>query len=162
MKFSAIAVLGLIGFAPQCFAGSPPALTGQTWIDFPEVVRVAYIAGFADGLTSSGAVAEVALRQASLPATRAKELTTRIGSVFGCLREMTNGQKMAVVDKAIRDHPETWDHLLWRTRVRRTWSGLRIVTRLAWSNGAILLKSRDKTAVDSPPQKAKAVASSLS
>jgi len=64
------------------------------------------MAGYSSGYQEAALMAQLALRARP---SESKRIFDALKSRHDCQHEMTAGQEAAIVDKAIRGHPETWD-----------------------------------------------------
>ena len=102
-----VATLALLCCLPWSNAQSPPqGLTGQTWLEMPAALKDAYMYGYSNGYQTAALLARQAL---NTPQGESARIFDRLKSIDDCREKMTTGQLTAVVDKAVRDHPETWD-----------------------------------------------------
>jgi len=107
-KLMSFATLTLLCCLPCGNAqSSPQTLTGQEWLErLPEVVKNAYTSGYSVGYQVAALTVQLALKA---PPSESKRIFDALKSHHDCLHKMTAGQKTAIVDKAVREHPETWD-----------------------------------------------------
>jgi hypothetical protein len=95
-------VLALVGGNAQA---PSQALTGQGWLEnWSSPMKATYMLGFSNGFQSAVAGAQVSV--ANAPPGQALQTLEFIET---CRQRMTIGQLTAIVDKAVKDHPETWD-----------------------------------------------------
>jgi hypothetical protein len=106
MKIKSSAIVPLLALMYGSGSGAQEKssfFTGQGWAQqMPSEMRIGYIVGYLDGYDLALAFAEAARASKSGP-----QDIIRSSSV--CWHKMTFGQLEAIVDKAVKDHPETWD-----------------------------------------------------
>jgi len=106
-KLIVVATLALLCCLPWGNAQSPQILTGQAWLEsWPAATKDAYMIGYSNGYQTAALLARQAL---NAPSGESKRIFDRLKSIDDCREKMTTGQLTAIVDKAVRDHPETWD-----------------------------------------------------
>jgi hypothetical protein len=95
------------------FLNAQPNLTdGQAWATrWTEEYKILYMLGFKDGSQAERASVEVSLQALASPNVSSAVMRRLqiMASFAHCEGKMTVGQLIAIADKAIKDHPETWD-----------------------------------------------------
>jgi len=102
--FAGSFVLGLI-------LGASPALAvldGNQWRALPDLAREGYVTGVVDtwGEVSGG----IKIKRDADPSYAPGAVENLITSVSECARPMTYGRLIAIVEKYMKDHPETWHY----------------------------------------------------
>jgi hypothetical protein len=112
---TALGLLALIGFGlligQEKETPQPFIFTGQAWVEkwTPEM-RNGYMDGYVDGYDFAATMTETAV-ESELPQNQPKGQTVvkMVRYPLQCFQKMRIGQMVAIVDKAIKDHPEKWN-----------------------------------------------------
>jgi hypothetical protein len=107
-KLIGVASLALLCCLPGGNAqSSPQVFTGQAWLEsWPAIMKDAYMAGYSNGYQAAAVYTRLGLNASP---GESKRIFDVLKSRDDCQNKMTTGQLTAIVDKAVREHPETWD-----------------------------------------------------
>ena len=91
--------------------GAAPALAvldGNQWLTLPDPAREGYVTGVVDswGEVSSG----IKIKRDADPSYAPGAIENILHSVSECARPMTYGRLITIVEKYMKDHPETWHY----------------------------------------------------